>query len=474
MQTAWEAPASHHDSAPDDGLDDMQVTRKTRLQHRLQNALFVLLFLAVMGLLAWLSQRHSMQWDWTSGGRNTLSEASAALLEHLDGPVQITAFAREDETLRGAIVNLVERYRRAGADMRLEFINPDLAPERVRAEGITLDGELLIRHQGRSERLAELSEQALTNSLQRLARGGERRVRFLTGHGERAPDGKANFDLGVFVSELQRKGMRVESLNLAETGAVPADTAVLVVADPRSKPLPGEIQALLDYLERGGNLLWLHEPDSPAPLDGLADALGIRILPGVVVDASTRLFGISDPSFALVTQYPPGEPITRSFSIVTLFPRAAAMETDEAAGWQAAPFLRTLERSWTETGPVSGKIRYDEQDGERKGPLNIGIGLTRKTDTEPAREQRVAVIGDADFLANSYLGNGGNLQLGLNLFNWLGHDDRFIAIPPKAAPDRNLVLSRTASLLMGAGFLVILPLGLLAAGGLIWWRRHRR
>jgi ABC-type uncharacterized transport system involved in gliding motility auxiliary subunit len=88
--------------------------------------------------------------------------------------------------------------------------------------------------------------------------------------------------------------------------------------------------------------------------------------------------------------------------------------------------------------------------------------------------QRVAVIGDADFISNAYLGNGANLDLGNRLVNWLSHDDALIRIPPRTAPDTQLTLTPTLSLAIGLGFLAVIPLGLLAAGGTIWWRRRKR
>lgn len=81
------------------------------------------------------------------------------------------------------------------------------------------------------------------------------------------------------------------------------------------------------------------------------------------------------------------------------------------------------------------------------------------------------VIGDGDFLANTYLGNAGNLDLGLRLFNWLTFDDQFIDIPAKTASDRKLQLTENTVMVMGFGFLVILPLLLIATGIFIWRRR---
>ena len=462
----------------------MEVTPRSRLRIRIQNTLFVVLFLAAVGLLAWLSTRYDFEADWTAGGRNTLAADSRELLESLERPVAITAYATEDPVLRGRIEELVKRYQRHKDELTLHFVNPEAEPAKARELGITIDGEMVVRVGEREERIQDLSEQALTNALQRAARGGERWMLFVEGHGERDPLGQANHDLGLFSGEMERRGFKVRGLNLAKSGVVPDNTTALIIAGPRSALLPGEVLLIERYLNEGGNLLWLGDPGEDLKgLEPLADRLGIGFLPGVVVDATTQLFGIDNPSFALVTDYMPN-PITGEFELTTLFPQAAALEFDEPVGepeeWRVEPILETLPRSWTETGELSGDIRFDAEAGESAGPLALGVSLVREVGAEEGEEgnagrnQRVVVIGDGDFLSNAYLGNGGNLDLGLALFQWLGHDDRFIAIRAKSAPDLTLSLSNNAIMVISALFLFVLPLGLLGAGAAVWWHRRGR
>ena len=139
----------------------------------------------------------------------------------------------------------------------------------------------------------------------------------------------------------------------------------------------------------------------------------------------------------------------------------------------------TSEHSWAETGPLPGTIAFDASKGDRRGPLSMGWALVREVDAaeavlEEPVEQRVLVIGDGDFLSNTYLGNGGNLDLGLRMVNWLVQDDSLISIRATTAPDTALSLSPTASLLIGLGLLLVLPLLLLGCGLLIWLRRRRQ
>lgn len=454
----------------------MRIDRRLHHQIRLQNFFFTVLFLALVGLLGWLSQHYSYTFDWTSQGRHSLTEPSSKVLATLEQKVEITAYARENNELRSRIQDLVARYQRHKADVHLRFVNPDLYPDEVRKQGVTTDGELVVEYAGRTERVQDLTEQALTSALLRLAKRKEQQILFLEGHGERAPLGQANFDLGQFGRVLENQGFQVHAWNLATNPDLPANTSLVVIASPQAPYLPGETERLVRFLTAGGHLLWLAEPGDLKGLEPLAEALGLKLLPGVVVDPAGQVFGIRDPTFALVAQYP-FHPITRELRSLTLFPRAVALEVGASDKFSAQAFLETLPRTWNETGPLEGEIRLDPDQGEREGSLSLGIALTRKlekqTDQSEPVEQRIAVVGDGDFLANAYLGNGSNLDLGLNLIRWLTHNDQLIDIPAKAAPDTRLELSPTALVLIGFGFLILSPLILFGFGLFIWWRRRR-
>jgi ABC-type uncharacterized transport system involved in gliding motility auxiliary subunit len=458
----------------------MKINARKHLEIRLQNVIFTLLFLGVIGLLGWLSTRYSMQSDWTAGGRHTLSESSVKVLDLFHGPVKITAYAREEANLREDAA-LIASYSRHKPDLTLAMVNTDIQPEEVRELGFSERNVMRIEYQGRSELVMEPSESAVTNALQRLAHAKEQPVVFLEGHGERSPKGQANFDLGQFGAELGRKGITVSLVNLAVTSAIPDNTKVLVLDGPRVNLLPGELAQILAYVKRGGNLWWMGEPGDLHGLGPLADLLGLKFLNGTVVDASTPLFGIDDPTFALVAEYP-NHGITAGFDVMTVFPTSAALEKSGEAPYERIPFLNTVQSAWTETGPIEGKVKFDADRGERQGPLPIGFALTQKNTGNPqdtkqegkTTQQRIVVIGDGDFLANAYLGNGGNLNMGLNIINWLSENDESINIPAKTAADTTLALSNIAIVLIFVGFLLLLPLSLFIGGALIWFQRRRR
>ncbi|MCW8907556.1 MAG: GldG family protein [Sedimenticola sp.] len=442
---------------------------RSRLGSRLDRILFHLLLATAIGLAGWLSQRYEQVFDWSDQARNSLSPVSVELLSRLQGPLQIDSFAPDNQALRSRIQAVIEPYQRVRPDITLEFIDPASQPQLTREAGVRLSGELRIRYQGRSENLGQLDEQSISNTIQRLMQIEERWIVAVSGHGERTLDGRANHDLGHFGTALQEKGYRLQTLDLGSQATIPRNSDLLLLAGPRVDFLPGELALIRDYLEAGGNLLWLTDPGPQHALPLLPQGTGLKVLPGTVVDANAASLGLDNPAIAVVSRFP-DHPATDGFRLVTLYPFASALQAEPEAGWQATPLLQTQAGSWNETSELKGELKRDPQQGEMAGPLTLGYAFSRSREDG---KQRLAVIGDGDFLSNSYLGNGGNLALGLNLVRWLTADDHLLQIPPTTARDTRLELDRTTGAVLGLGFLFLLPLLLITTGLLIRWRRRR-
>ena len=249
---------------------------------------------------------------------------------------------------------------------------------------------------------------------------------------------------------------------------IPATASMLLIASPQTDLLPGEVQKLLDYIDRGGNLLWLVDQESLRGLLPLTEKLRLSLTPGVVADP--QAVELKAPiTFALGAIYGP-HVITNDFNYITVFPFARQIEMDDNEDWSGVALIEAAPQGWVETSDPNGEIQFD-QDADIPGPVSIAVALTR---TIQDREQRIAVVGSGHFLANTYLGNGSNLDFGINLINWLTGDEELIVIQPRATLDSSLVLSEFELTLIAVVFLVVLPLLFLTCGGVIWWRRRRK
>lgn len=453
----------------------MEITKTTRTQLRFQGIIFVILFFSIIAMLAWISSRYNYEADLTANNRNTLSAASITLIQAIPEPIKISAFIPEGNLLsnRLQIQELVKKYQKYNNKITLEFINPDTHPDIVRQMKISAYGEVVVEYLGRNENLIQFKEQNLTNALQRLLRQGERRILFISGHGERNPSGRANFDWQDFTTKLKTKGISSTQIKLNETPEIPL-AAALVIASPLVEYLPGEVKLVLDYVKSGGNLIWIHEPGKNLfGLEPLAELFGISFYPGTIVDPTTQMLNVADPSFSLLTSYP-RHAITRGFEYMSIFPRAVAINHENIkSDWLSSVFLQTVARSWSEQNPLKGVIDYNKGK-DILGPLTIGLTLSRelKNKNDKPKKQRIVILGDGDFLSNAYLGNQGNQNIGHNIINWISNDDAFIDIPGSNSPDTLINISEMMGAIIALVFLIILPLGLIGSGIIIWYKRR--
>ena len=257
---------------------------------------------------------------------------------------------------------------------------------------------------------------------------------------------------------------------------------MLVIASPLVDVSDIEVKKIETYLESGGNLFWLLDDQNMHGLQPIADYLGLELTPGTVVDPASTRYG-ADSNVAFNNQY--GEhAITKNFMLRTLFPEARKIEAhgSDANGWQVSHLIDVAPNGWLRTVPANAKTpeKNDKKISfniktDVPGPINIAVALERKYGK---KGQRVVVVGSGSFLANTFIGNGGNLDLGVNMINWLAGDDNLITIQPKPLKDVNVIIPSTtggfvAAWLIFNGFQYFIPLLLLIAGIVIWLRRRK-
>jgi ABC-type uncharacterized transport system involved in gliding motility auxiliary subunit len=447
----------------------VEITRKRRLQMMVHQGLFVVLVVAAAALCAYLAREYRVEHDLTRSHRNTLSTATLDVLKQLDGPVSVTAYAMErdarGEYLHRRIEEFVRPYQRVKPDIALALVDPREQPKAAIDAGVRGPVELVVQYKRRSERLTEFNEQAFVNVLTRLARGAERLVMWIDGHGERKLNGIANHDLGEFGQLLEQKGFRLGGLNLALAQEVPANAALLVIANPQVDLQPVEVQKLRRYLAAGGNLFWLIDPEPLRGLAPVAEMLGLVLTPGIVVDPDAARLNAS-PTLAVAAIYG-RHAVTDGFNLITVFPQARQIGTIESDEWRIRPLVEVAPRGCVKSGKPEGAC---DRNRDVPGPVAIAAAFERMVGD---RQQRVVVVGNGSFLSNTFVGNGGNRALGVNIVNWLSGDDNLITIQPRSSADNSIDIDRVALYLIAFSFLFALPAAFMITGVVIWWRRRR-
>src|SRR5688572_22354428 len=394
----------------------------------------VLVGLGILIAVNYVSVRQNKRWDLTSNQQYTLSDQSIRLLQGLQEPVKFIVFDKTENV--GTFKPRLDEYQYQSKQVNVEYIDPDKKPIPAKEYGIQNYGTVVVEYMGRRERVTSSSEQDLTGALVKVLNPQERRVYFLSGHGEKDPTNTERAGYSAIIDALRRDNYQWEKLILAQTNMIPDNATVIIVAGPRTDLLEGEVALLREYLEkRAGKLLAMLDPPEPGRemplLTGLVREWGAEPGNNVVIDASGvgRLFG-GDASVPVAASYPQ-HPITAGFALLTAFPLARSMApTDKPApGRTSQAIIETSARSWAETELApKGQVAMNPEKGDKQGPISIAVAASapaqgdaaaKKPDDGEKAETRVVAIGDSDFATNAALGIQGNRDLFMNTVNWL-------------------------------------------------------
>ncbi len=443
-------------------------------RHGANAVAITLALLGILVILNVLAIRHNAKWDLTAEKLYTLSDQTVKVLRNLDRDVTVTAFFADAGEGRARLKQLLDNYTDETSHLEVTFVDPDKNPALAKQYGIRAYGTTVFASGDQTFRITEQTEQAVTNALVRVSREGRKTVYFLAGHGEHGLEDTQRSGYATAKKALVDQGFAVKDLLLLREAEVPADCDVLVIAGPTKPLMEQEVEAVRKYLDGGGRVLALLDPQTDPALGPVLDAWGVRLRDDVVIDTMSRLFGGSYTT-PIITEYPAHE-ITEGFQIATFLPLARSLDKAEKLpdGVSYAPLARTSAQAWGETDLGNAKASFDPQ-ADHRGPLTLAALFSREVAQKDGDENsgggQLLVVGDSDFADNTYFNFSGNGDLFQNLVSYLSKEEDLIAIRPKDAKPSPLVLNPSQAATLFYASVVVAPLALVLAGLGIWWKR---
>ena len=455
--------------------------------------------LVILGLVNFLVIRYPVRVDFTETKLFTLAPQSRQLVRNLKEPVKVWVF---DGNQNPQDRELLENYRRQG-QFSFEFVDPQVQPGLANKFEIKSLGEVYLEA-GLERRLLQvvndqerLSEVRLTNGLQQLTRLRSPKVYFLQNHGE-YPLSPGQGGLSQAVSLLGEKNYPTEALNLIQQ-QVPQDAKVVVVAGPKRALFDQEVKALSSYVNQGGSLLLMIDPNTNPGVASLLKDWGVTLNDSLAIDLSGKAMGLG-PAVPLVTNYG-DHPITKEFGNGISFYRGARpIETTSVPGVQVTPLLLTSPESWAESDVKSQDLQFDP--GDRQGPLILGVALSRQVqapseskldkpspspeasptpsptnspvaaDIKPT-ESRLVVFGNSAFATDGLIELQLNGDVFLNSISWLSkQDEQLLSIRPKEPKNRRIELTPQQAGILGLTALGFVPLVGFGTAVILWWKRR--
>lgn len=393
--------------------------RLRRIAHWVAFALSLAAVLAVAVAVQSFSDLVSRRWDLTATQLLSLSPYTVSVLAEVKAPLQVDLYYERGERQRSR--DLLELMRDHNPLISFELVDLDRNPARAKEHRVDHYDRAVLRYEGREVVVSAASEELLAGGIARVLREKARVLYFVTGHRERGLASGSDENYGRAAQVLRNEGYDLRSLSLLQLAAVPEDASAVVLAGPEVDLAEGELAALSAYLERGGSVLVLVDPQVLPRLEAWVAGLGVKLADDVVIDRENRVYG-SDGTNVVVPYYRDHE-ATRTMDTPSVLGRARSVEAagdgegDDARG--ATVVARTAAESFAAADAArtrAGEVTFDAAR-DRQGP--IGIMAVTLVGGDVADPGRLAVIGDADFASDSFFSLLGNKNLLVSTLGWL-------------------------------------------------------
>ncbi|MDP9112694.1 MAG: GldG family protein [Acidobacteriota bacterium] len=436
-------------------------------------AVYVLIVVAVVGVLNFLANRYNKTYDTTSSKQFTLSDQTVKIAKNLKQDVSISYW--DQPTQFQAAHDLLDRYKNLSPKIEVHYEDLEKNITQARAAGVTRRGAVLVQTGGKTQEAKSLSEEEVTGAFVRALKTGDKLACFTEGAGEHTLEDSDRTGYGQLKTLIEGNNYKTQSINLLQKPEIPKDCTMVIVGGPARDYLQPAVDALKSYVENGGKAIVMLDPplkfakqniDENPALVGVLSTWGVTADKDLVLDTSGvgQLYGLG-PEIALVSTYGTHPIVGAMKRLASGFPIARSLEIKNGAKTTVEKLFESTDDAFATTNLASAEIKPSPND--KKGPFILGAAGTFSTGGG-----RFVVVGSSSWVANSYLRLAGNRDLFLNMMNWLSADEDLISIRPKEPEDRRLTMTANQMRLAFYSSVLAIPLLILASGLSVWWKRR--
>ncbi|WP_409343834.1 GldG family protein [Paenibacillus sp. MBLB4367] len=455
----------------------------------------VVLSLAVIGifivLTVFLHSMKGVQWDLTKSKKFTLADKTIETLKALDKDVHVTMFSNPgDSYVNRQVTDLLEQYHKRNGKFTYEEVDPKKQPTIAQKYKIEQYGTIVFESEGKTKNVysyelfgqgstensyAFSGEEKFTQAILGLAEGEKKHAYLVTGHGE-----LTNANVSDLTNNLTNEGFEVKDLNLLKEAQIPEDADMLAVLAPQNDLSAKEADLLKEYV-KGKGKLWFalgiaKDMEKWTNWTGVLDTIGVKNRQALVVENRKSLS--TDP-LTIIPDYGVHD-ITSKLSEqdrITVLYGALALETNkDVADYSSTPLLQTTKDAYGKTNlsffTSAKSITQNDlkkTDADLAGPLDLAYAVQDK-DGKP----KAIVVGSGAFATNDLINEQGNKDFILNSIGWLQEQKNMVTIRPQEEEKlQQVFFTQAQANVIQYSTMIVIPLLILALGGVIWWRRRR-
>lgn len=334
---------------------------------------------------------------------------------------------------------------------------------------------------------------------------------FITGHYERSILKYGEREYGNVTASkfrlqsLVNNGFNVDTINL-DNNDVPANTTLLVLADPKSMLSDVCREKIRNYISKGGNMFILGEPGKQHIVNPVLRQLGLKLADGVLVsNTSSRgpdvIVAPATEAYMGLRANPASPHFKKMKADIALgMITSTAFEfLEDSSDFTVNTLFTTRKNNWLKKGVLvrdSGEVVFNPAEGDlRKLPLSAKekvpalvkdslqdhhhehaennfstmIALQRFLGK---KDQRIIVSADADCIRNSEFLQV--LKYGSYLYSWTTYGHFPIYLPGDLPPDRLLTITGTTAKVLGIVYMYVIPAIVMLFAAVLLIRRKRK
>ena len=464
--------------------------------------------LVIIGLAVLAARpRFNKSVDLTRDRLNTLSPESTKVIADIQKsgePVKVEAFLT-DEKVGAEFRDMIDLYQSKGANLQVDYIDPQTQPTKAMAEKITEGNTVIFRHGKQEKRLTAFSEEKITNALVNVLKNKTKKIYFTKGHGEGPVKGTEATGFNAIATDLENNKDAVDELSLLETAKVPDDADMVVIAGPKYDLKDEEVRILEDYLKRGGSLLVMDGAMTPTgSLNKLLEKFGVKYDNDLLIlapnDIRAQMIGQNN---AIVTGFDEFNPVSKDFARqsqvalvlknthsveevkdnpnkmkVTLAGKTAkevikVKNVNQPSDLENLTEDRWEQGEWPVIAVAAGKAESPATADAGKDAKDAKTDAANDAGSAKARETRLVVVGSVDFANNQGAQTAENRDMFMNMTNYLLQDEDFISIRPKDPTKSTINLTSGRSQLSLLLLAFVYPFVFLGGGTFFWLKRRR-
>ena len=490
-------------------------------------------FIGLVVLANYVAFENHFRADTTATNQFSLAHRTRELLGNLDRPINVIAYYPDEIvdidmlTRLGKVETTLSEFSRRSANFTYQLLDPQKEADLARSQGVTSYETLAVSAIGTdivdlvqpTDPAYSRLEQDLYTALLVTTETEQKKVYFLSGHGERSIDRDAEDGYLKIRQGLEVDNYAVETLAWApadEEVSVPEDAAMLVIAGPTGELPPAHARALNFYIggcdpdtaaagegsapvctpgdtprREGARVIFLAEPDTHDSFRAFLAFWGVIVSDGYIRDAEgsqpnaprTLRVGRYYPQAPPEIVAPRGQPLNVAF-----MPGAAALDpvmedtntrypVPIAFSSPGARLIDDIER----VEPIDPGEGVDPNLVDPQGTffpaiyLDIvgHVGAPEPTSRPPDNQfAKMTVFGDSDFVSNQNVDRGSSAALFLNSANYLMGDYSLVSIRDREFVYREWNLDANEFNFVRFSTWLLLPglMGIMAI--VVWWVRR--